>query len=219
MKERQIISFAWKWLGEKEVHVLALPNFPGYRKNPDDNRALVRKLYDLISRADILVGHNVDGFDDKMANTDFICAGFPPPPAHKTVDTLRVARERFRFNSNKLDDLGARLGLGRKVKTGGFSLWAGCLRGYPKSWDLMMRYNRQDVALLEKVYLRLRPWMKNHPDMNAADRHIGCPVCRSLKMVRWGRQINAHGISIRYMCRDCGKCSSGKIIKNEMAFR
>jgi len=218
IKERQIISFAWKWLGEKEVHVLALPMLGTYKKNPDDNRALVRKLYELISRADILIGHNVDDFDEKMANTDFVSQGLPPPPPHKTIDTLKIAKSRFRFNSNKLDDLGAKLGLGRKVQTGGFSLWAGCLRGYPKSWDLMMRYNKQDVALLEKVYLRLRPWMKNHPDLNAPDGNSGCPACRSKNLRRRGWSLTKHGKSMRFVCRDCGKWSSGNVVKGHWRF-
>lgn len=218
IKERQIISFAWKWLDEKEVHCLALPMFPSYKKKPDDNKALILRLHELISRADVVVGHNVNCFDDQMANTDFILHGLKPPPPHKSVDTLAVARAKFRFNSNKLGDLGKRLGLGEKVHTGGFELWAGCLRGDKKSWAKMVEYNKGDVVLLEKIYLKMRPWMTAHPNMNSADNHVGCPVCRSTKLTRRGWVIVAGGRRMRFQCMNCGKWVSGKIVKNEWKF-
>lgn len=216
IKERQIISVAWKWLGEKEVHVIALPSFKSYKKRPEDNEALVRYFHKVISKADIVIGHNVAAFDDKMVNTDFLFHGLRPPPPHKTIDTLRVARSRFRFNSNKLGDLGARLGLGKKVSTGGFDLWVRCLRGDNKAWALMMKYNKGDVVLLEKIYLKLRPWMTNHPDMNAVERVFGCPVCRSKNTIRCGWHITMRGRQIRFKCKDCGKWSLGKLIKREL---
>lgn len=212
IKERQIISVAWKWLGEEKVHILALPMLKSYKKHPDDNKELIIQLHKVISRADVVVAHNVDGFDAKMSNTDFIVNGLNPTPPHKTVDTLKVARSKFSFNSNKLDDLGARLGLGRKVKHSGFDLWAGCMHGDPKSWAKMMKYNIGDVVLLEKIYLKLRPWMTNHPDMNMSDGHIGCPSCRSIHLEHRGWNMNKQGKTPRLQCRDCGKWSRGKLV-------
>lgn len=221
IKERQIISFAWKWLGEKEVHCLALPMFPGYKKKPEDNKALILKLHEIISRADVVVGHNVNEFDDKMANAEFLRHKLKPPPPHRTVDTLLVARGRFRFNSNKLGDLGQRLGLGKKLETGGFKLWAGCLRGDSASWKRMVAYNKKDVILLEKVYLKIRPWMTRHPDMNMADRRAGCPSCRApwIKLIRRGWSLSNDGKKPRFNCSVCGKWSKGSLINREWRFK
>lgn len=219
VRKRHIISFAWKWLGEKQVHVLALPDFPGYKKNPEDNTKLVLRLYSLMGEADVVVAHNLDEFDDKMANTDFIVHGLPPPPPHKAVDTLKFARHKFRFNSNKLDDLGAELHVGRKVRHWGFELWVRCLHGDPAAWALMKKYNRGDVELLERVYLKLRPWMTNHPNMNAPDRHVGCPVCRSVKIQKRGWRINKWGKTPRFQCQECGKWINGALVKGEWRFQ
>lgn len=219
IKERQIISVAWKWLGEKEVHVLALPMLKTYKKSPDDNRDLVVRLHELMSRADVVVGHNVDAFDDPLSNSEFLLHGLTPPPPHKTVDTLKFARHKFHFNSNKLGDLGKRLGLGSKVHTGGFELWAGCLRGDRKSWALMMEYNKGDVALLEKIYLKMRPWMASHPNMNVADDHVGCPVCRSKDLERRGWALSMSGRAMRFRCRNCGKWSKGRLVRSEWKFK
>lgn len=158
LRERQIISFSWKWLGEKETHVRSLRMYPGYKADRRDNRALVADLHKLISGADYVIAHNLNAFDAKMINTEFIVHGLKPPKRYRTLDTLLMARRYFSFNSNKLDDLGKRLKVGRKAQTGGFSLWVGCLNGDLKSWRKMEQYNKQDVILLEKVYLKLKPW-------------------------------------------------------------
>ena len=217
VKERQVISVAWKWLGEDEVHCIAMPMLKGYKRFPDKNKELVVAFHKIISSADIVVGHNIDEFDDKMMNAEFLFHKLKPPPPHKTVDTLKVVRSKFRFNSNKLGDLGKHLGFGEKVETGGFSLWAGCLRGDMKCWDRMIEYNKKDVILLEKIYLLVRPWMASHQNVNVADRHVGCPVCRSVNMRKQGWRLTPGGRHLRYQCQDCGKWSHGKIEQTKVA--
>lgn len=222
LEERQIICIAWKWLGQKEVYALALPMFKDYKKNPKNNKSLVKKLHNMFNEADIVIGHNVDKFDDKMTNCEFILHGLKPPHPHKTIDTLKVARTKFRFNSNKLDDLGLRLGLGRKVKTGGFDLWLGCLRGNPKSWAKMIHYNKGDVKLLEKIYLILRPWMTNHPNVYALESGSGCPTCgaKQIKLKRDKWMIVGSGRQMRFRCLVCFSWCKGRYTKkNGWKFR
>jgi hypothetical protein len=219
VRERQIICFAWEWLGTSERGVLALPDFAGYKRNPDDNKALIRELHKLISKADIVIGHNIDGFDDKRANTDFIKHGFPPPPPHKTIDTLKVARSKFSFNSNRLNDLGAFLGLGEKVKHGGFELWRGCMAGDPAAWALMKRYNQGDVTLLKRVYLKERPWIANHPNLTAKDPEFGCPKCGSKKVKRNGWTVDRYGQKPRFRCLACNAPLVGSYVKDRWRFK
>lgn len=220
VSERQIISVAWKWLGEKKTRVMALPDFPEYKKNPKSNKSLIKKLHELFEEADITVGHNVIEFDDKVANTDFLLHKLLPPPPHKQVDTLRVLRSRFAFVSNKLDDACARLGLGRKVKHEGFPMWLGCLAGDMKAWAKMKKYNRGDVSLLEKLYLRIRPWMTNHPSMIPTDSpFFACPKCESSRLQGRGWSRTIAGERQRFQCQDCGAWSTGVAVRNELRIR
>ena len=46
-----------------------------------------------------------------------------------------------------------------------FELWAQCMQGNDSSLEYMEKYNRYDVELLEEVYLKLRPWIKSHPNV------------------------------------------------------
>ncbi len=219
IKERQAICISWSWYPDPKVYVLALPDFPGYKKNPDSNKALISAFHKEISKADIAIGHNIDKFDDPMVNTDFIVNGLPPPPPHRTIDTLQIARRRFRFNGNRLGDLGSRLGLGKKVKHWGFELWRRCLAGDMKAWALMKRYNVGDVRLLRKVYLKLRPWMKNHPNLSVEDGSRCCPTCRSKDLKPWSWMYTQSGKYQRHICKSCGNWCKAVMVKGGVVFR
>ena len=136
---------------EQDTHVTSLVDFPSaYKKDPENDSSLVKALWDLIDEADVVIAHNGDKFDMRKANARFVAHGLGPASPVKQVDTLKVARRYFMFNSNKLDHLGAHLGLGRKVDTGGFETWAGCMRGDMKFWKRMTKYAKQDVDLYAK---------------------------------------------------------------------
>jgi uncharacterized protein YprB with RNaseH-like and TPR domain/predicted RNA-binding Zn-ribbon protein involved in translation (DUF1610 family) len=201
-KNWHILSFSWKWLGEKEVHVKGLIDYPGYEKNKENDKALVTDLWKILDQADIIIAHNGDDFDLPKTNTRLITHGIKPPSPYKTVDTLKIARRVFKFDSNKLDELGRYLGVGRKMPHTGFHLWHGCMTGDPESWKLMKEYNKQDVILLEQVYFLMRPWAKSHPQVNQGEL-LACPKCGSLKVQRRGFSFTAFRKKQRYQCQEC----------------
>lgn len=198
-----LLCFAAKWLGGK-METYALPDYRGYKKNPENDRQLVEALWKLFDEADILIAHNGDRFDIRKANARFAYYKLPPPSPYKTVDTLKVARRYFDFTSNKLDDLGHYLGYGRKLPHTGFHLWKGCMTGDKKSWDLMKRYNRRDVDLLEQIYLHFRPWVKTHANLGMYSGDIVCPKCGSKNLQRRGYSINLTTKYQRFQCQNCG---------------
>lgn len=221
IEHRQIISIAWKWMGEKEVHVMALSDFPGYNKDRKNNYLLMLFIKKLLSKADLLIGHNIVEFDNKRINTDLTKHKILPVHPHKSVDTLKSARTHFDFNFNSLGELGEFLGLGKKVKHWGFELWERCNAGDIKAWFLMKKYNKGDVTLLEKIYYRIRPWILNHPNMNVLDKKPGCPLCRapSTKMQVSKRfRIDRNIKKTQFVCKDCGRYSTGKNIKDKWVF-
>jgi uncharacterized protein YprB with RNaseH-like and TPR domain len=207
VKESEIISIAWKWLGDKKVHSLCLNDF-----KKDREKHLAEELHKLFTEADVLIGHNGKRFDIKMANRSFIHYGLTPPSPYKVIDTLTEAKKKFRFNSNHLNDLGEYLGLGKKVDTGGFGLWIGCMANQKKSWDLMKKYNRGDVELLEKVYLKILPWIDNHPNLIAGVLFT-CPNCGGTHLQSRGWSINKKYKQRRLQCQSCGKWSLGEKVK------
>lgn len=155
LEEGNIISFAWKWLGDKEIQCKSNRM---YSKDYRVNNRLISVLHSLYSKADYVIGHNLFAFDDKVANTDILLNNLPPPPRHRVIDTLKIARQTFRFNSNKLDDLAKCLKIGSKLAHPGFSMWLGCMDNDPSSWALMEKYNKHDIFLLEEVWKKFEPW-------------------------------------------------------------
>lgn len=208
--EWYMLSWSAKWLDGTQT-TRCLNSYRGYFRGSDNDYELVKDLWELFDKADIIIGHNLDRFDIKKSNTRFIELGLPPPKPYKTIDTLKIARRYFGFNSNKLDDLGRRLGVGRKVKHSGFDLWMGCMQGKGSSWDLMRKYNEQDTLLLERVYKKLLPWITNHPA--TTDDRAQC-VCGGLKIKRGPFLTKTGKWRQRYSCKSCHKPSVEELIKN-----
>lgn len=209
-----MLSFSVKWLGDKKTEVYGLPDFTGYSKNKLCDKKLVSKLWEFLDEADVVIAHNGDAFDIKKSNSRFLFHMIDPPTPYKTIDTLKVARKHFKFNSNKLGDLGKTLGVGRKAETGGFTTWLACMNGDMKAWAKMKKYNKQDVVLLEDVYMKLRKWMGNHPNMNIINGTTdNCPICGSDKMQKRGFSITKNGGKQRFQCQSCAGWSHGKTVR------
>ena len=63
-----ILSFSYKMAGEKKVHTRCLCDYPGYKKDLENDKELVKDLWCIFDEADIIVGHNLDKFDIKKWN-------------------------------------------------------------------------------------------------------------------------------------------------------
>lgn len=213
-----MLSFSCKWQHEKRIKTFALPDFPGYTKDLRNDKLLVTMLWNYISWADIVVAHNGDKFDMKKANARFVFHGLTPPPPVKTIDTLKIARRYFKFDSNKLDDLGKYLGLGEKLAHTGFKLWKDCMLGDMKAWKLMKQYNEQDIVLLEKIYMKLRSWDTSHPNTTVYKEGYGkekmvCKTCGSFCVQKRGVGVLRDKKYQRIQCQDCGRWGNGGMVK------
>jgi len=213
-QEWELLCFAFKWLGKNAI--------TAYAQDTMTEEELVGQLHELIDEADVVIAHNGDRFDQRMANAKFIEFGMDPPSPYRSIDTKKVAARYFRFTSNKLDDLGEKLGVGRKDNVGGFATWLACMEGDQKAWNRMKKYNKQDVALLEDVYLKLRPWIENHPPMNILkDSITACPKCGEEDNLhkRGTRKLNKTTTVQRYQCQSCGGwCQSRHSQKSNVEF-
>ena len=196
--EWHILCFAYKWLGESKINSFAIPDF----KCKDDEK-LVKELWKLFDEADVVIGHNSKKFDDKKATARFIYHKLNPPSPYKQVDTLQAIKRVASFNSHKLDDLGKLLGEGKKIKTD-FGLWLGCLNNDKKCWQKMISYNKQDVKLLERIYLRILPYIKAHPNYGIYEDKVVCPRCGSEEIHYRGYYQNNTTKYRRFRCKNCG---------------
>jgi len=128
--------------------------------------------------------------------------GLPPLPPVSTIDTYKVAKQKFNFNSNKLDYIGRYLDLGGKMSTPK-GLWLKVLVGDPKAIQTMVEYNKRDVTLLENVFLKLRPYIPNHINRELYGAE-GCPRCGSKKTQSRGTYYAQTRTYRRWQC--VGEC-------------
>ena len=172
MEEGFILTYSAKWLGNDAIMSNRIT------KRADDSK-LVLELAEPFDQADIIVCHNAMKFDIPLIKTRMIALGLKPPLPNKIIDTLRICRQEFRFPSNRLDSVAIYLGLQRKKQNSGFDLWRRCMNMEDAAFDDMLSYNIQDVVVLEELYLRLRPWSKNHPNVSLyrEDGKTCCVAC------------------------------------------
>ena len=203
-----VLSYAYKFAGQDKVTSVGLDDFAAYKRDKEDDKQLIKSLWKLIDKADIIIAHNGDGFDLPKINTRFLTHGLKPPTPYKTVDTLKIARKVFKFDSNKLDDLGRYLGVGRKLPHTGFHLWKGCMSGDPAAWKLMKEYNGHDVELLEDVYEIMRPWHTGHPNVNKFSANLACPKCGNTNVQRRGFSYTLLSRKQRFQCTGANSCGA-----------
>jgi hypothetical protein len=197
------VCFAAKWYGEKRVHFAS--DFH------DGHEQMVRQARDLLNEADAVISFNGKSFDIKHLNREIWLAGVDPPSPHKDIDLLLVARNRFKFASNKLQHLADQCGIGAKVETGGIELWRkACLEQDPKAWAKMKRYNIHDVELTERLYDRMLPWIPNHPNRNLYrddGEPLLCGTCGAPDSELTKRGFRVSQVA-RYRLFQCKRCKS-----------
>lgn len=198
-----MLSWSAKWLNNPNVMSDVLTPEEALKEN--DSR-ITHSMWQLFNEADIVIAHNGQKFDTPRLNSRFILNGLIPPTPYRQIDTLVIARKEFGFSSNKLDALAGYFGIEHKIDTD-FNLWKRCLAGEQEALDYMEAYNIKDVEILEKVYLNLRPWIKNHPNISLylENEDETCPHCGSMNVADTGTYsyTNVSKFS-NVRCMDCG---------------
>lgn len=202
ISERHLICACWQWEGESKVHSVSLLDDPKrFAKDIHDDYHVVKTLHEIMSEADVVVHHNGNSFDQPYLDTRIIYHGLSPLPPITTIDTYRIAKQRFKFNSNRLDYLGKFLGLGQKKDTSK-GLWLRVLKGEEEAIKEMVSYNRRDVTLLRDVFKKLQPYCANHVNRQLYGE-TGCPRCGSSKVQRRGYHRAISRVYQRWQCQKC----------------
>lgn len=215
ISESFMLCWSAKWLYNEEIMGDCLT--PEEAVKEDDKR-IVTSLYKLINSADIIVAYNGRNFDIPYMNQRFLVYGFDPYTPVHIVDPYETAKSVFRFSSNKMDSIATQLGLQNKIKTD-FSLWKGCMFGNKESLNDMLKYNKQDVVVLEEIYCQMLPWIKNHPNIsNYFEDKRRCVKCGSNNIIKVPRYFyTPSGKYELFRCKDCGAIFRGKRNLNNKA--
>jgi len=219
--ERHIFCISYKWLGEKKIHTISIvDDKKRFDKDINDDFYVVSEFRKILETADAQVYHYGTGFDTPMLQARMAFHNLAPLPKIITIDTKNVAKRNFKFNSNRLDYLAKHLGFKGKMKNPS-SLWIKCFMGDKESLEHMAKYNRQDIEILEFVYTRLVPFLKNNPlNRNQFTSEAVCPHCGSTHLQSRGYSITRTAKYRRLQCQDCGSWSEDrKAVKTDIVIK
>lgn len=200
------LSWAGKYLGSTEIKSDILTSREAISRDP---KRITQSAWDFLSKADIVIGHNFAGYDQKILNNNFLL--YTKPLGYKIIDTLSIAKSTFRFTSNKLSFINDKLGITNKIEHEGFNLWKKCSEGDKKSLQTMLEYNIGDVTATEELYLKLRPFIKNHPSLAvySTEQDKVCPNCGG-SVEEEGTLTTKTGMYTSYRCTSCGSLHRDK---------
>ena len=207
------LCWAAQWVGEQKIMFSSI--------HGDGKEKMLKKMYALLNEADVVVHYNGTKFDIPILNQEFITMGWGPPSPVQQIDLLKTARSQFRLVSNKLDYVAGYLGLGAKVEHKGMILWRECMAGKASAWKTMEKYNKGDITILGKVYKRLKPWIKNHPNFGLYQdtERPTCPNCGGHSVQLRGLARTATLTYRRFRCNSCGTWSKERFTNMDKDLR
>ena len=202
---------AWKVLGEKKVNIAKISDSPGFEKDKTNDKYIANELRKALSEMDILVGWYSSKFDLPYINSRLLYHKLPViAPNTPHIDCWRLARYKMRLNSNRLQSVTEFLGEKDKTPLNG-PIWIKAMAGDKKSLSYVVEHCKVDVEVLERAYMRMRPLMTDHPNVNiVSGKTDSCPVCGVAELQSRGYTIARVNRTPRFQCQGCGAWSRGR---------
>lgn len=195
------ICLAWNWYDGDRVEFAS--------EWGDGREAMLRKAWEVYDKAQIVVGHNIRGFDTKKLRSEWRDLGLPPPSPTKLVDTLAIARREFGDESKTLDALCKRAGLVSKTDRYDVDVARRALAGDRPSQRQIKAYNIGDIAASKAFYDLVRPWDPSHPHsvIGTIDDRKSCNSCWTADQEHFeenGYKLANQILYRLYRCTNCG---------------
>lgn len=208
-----ILSFGYKIYGDKEAKCI---NAWEVGNSPSDDSAIVQMAYDILHDADEIVTHNGKSFDLKVLNTRLMYYGMPPLDTKiKHVDTKQVLKGKLSLYSNSLKDAAKFFDVDDKMHWADkWSTWKRFAFGRETEEDrvTMDLYCKQDVEVLEQIWLKTRPFHGTNSvnkQQWRKDIALVCSTCGSDNIHRNGTRRSTKYRYRRYLCNQCGTSFKG----------
>lgn len=214
----QILSMAYRRIGENKTHYIGQNSFGSYKKGKLNDKCLLVAISEVLKDADYIVGHNSDNFDIKTIKERIIYHRLSPLPDIPSLDTKKLIKGVTKLPSNKLQHVTEFLKNGGKMPHGGMDMFIGCMAGDEKEWKMNEKYNKQDVDITYKDFIDILPYVKlpnTYSRMNNKDVNCSNPTCKSLNLVLHKKRRRVNGFVNQYQCNECGRYTTDtRVVKD-----
>lgn len=210
-----ILCAAAKWVGSDKVYTWRIDETPGYGQTPasyTDDSAIVRPLVALAAEADAVIAYygGYGKFDVPYVNTRAIIHGLAPFPELTVIDPFETSKRVLKLSRNSMATVAFTLGLQKQKTHVGWEIWQRAQYGDKEAIDMILKYNINDVEVLEELYLAIRPLIRNHPyvarpiEDGVLDPNHQCPACASYNSKKDGTRRTKSFLVHRRHCNSCG---------------
>lgn len=201
-----LLCVGYRWLGEKKVHVPSIMDYPGWEKDPTNDKALTRDFLKVFETADMTVTYFGSVFDKKFFQAKCLEHNLGIPPNTPMVDLFFTVKSNLALSRKSLQNVGYYLNLSSEKTPVEGKLWRRASSGHVPSLKAIVKHCKADVEVLEEAYMRLRPLVRKHPRVKG--RYL-CAVCGSNHLQSRGPAMTILlGPRKRLQCQDCGAWST-----------
>jgi DNA polymerase elongation subunit (family B) len=210
----RIFCIGYKFLGDKKPTIISCLDAPDYEDNPGSDRYVLEEFSKVYSAAHITVAHYGRKYDLPYVQTRLLFHGLPVLPPTPMCDTWRVARDNLKLKSNRLANIVDFLDVTQKTPLRP-SVWRAAAAGHKPSLRYIEDHCLADIEALADTYIRLRPLMTRHPNVNIAALNLmgldACPNCGAgaERLQRRGRYVSLARVCARFQCQSCGSWHQG----------
>jgi len=216
LKDWYVMSFSAKWLGDPPSKLIYM------RAKGDNDLPLLKKLWELLNTADIVMTQNGKRFDEPKIKARMMLRGLKPYAPVEHFDTFLENKDK-EFTSHSLDYMTERFNKKYKKlkhkKFPGMSLWKHCMglkftyHPLPAAEREMKVYNNHDVLSTEELYENTKVWAtKKAPKIyELTDATSQCGSCGYTGNMRVGKSRNTSRYTItQNSCPECGSWQSAQ---------
>lgn len=196
-----ILCVGYKWLGEREVHVIRIDDFDRFKADPTDDREVVRAFLKIYAQADISITYfgGLGNFDLPFFQAKILEHGFELPAKVEMIDLFYTVKSNLKISRKSMRNAAKFLKL--KNQKEDFPLegpvWRRARAGHPPSLRYVYKHCILDILVLEELYLKLRPLIRTHPRLG------DCRFCGEGPVQRRGIAVTRARNRQRVQCQAC----------------
>jgi uncharacterized protein YprB with RNaseH-like and TPR domain/DNA-directed RNA polymerase subunit RPC12/RpoP len=210
----EVLMMGYRWHGEEEYKIVKVTDYEGWDELNIEDRDyyVLQDMHEIISEADVLVGHYSKRFDHRFIQSRCLYHKLPVIPNPPHVDTWHIAKYQMAIGSNSMKNIAKFLKCDNQKDSLPIHIWRRANAYDEECIEMIAEYCLQDVRTQYSMTQRLMPLANAIPNMNLlvnSTKYL-CSGCGSDNVQKRGFHFTKINKYQRFQCMNCGKWSRGR---------